>query len=41
MIILYEGTEQDFWTKLRDEIRGEITRAESRRLVPIEKKRSL
>lgn len=38
MIIIYEGTEQDFWSKLREEVRNEITKAESKRLVPIEKK---
>lgn len=38
MFVVYEGTEQEFWAKLRNEIRQEITRAESKRLVPIEKK---
>ena len=38
MLIVYQGTEQDFWSRLREEVRNEITKAESKRLVPIEKK---
>ena len=38
MVVVFDGPEQEFWAKIGEIIRNEITKAESKRLVPIEKK---
>lgn len=35
IFLAFEGTEEDFWTKLRSEVKAEITANESKKVSPL------